>query len=189
MFDFNNADKQRSFDLIPAKTILPVCMTIRPGGIGDGGWLRPSQSSDAQMIDAEFVVLEGPFAKRKFWQLITVEGGKRDDNGNSKAGNMSRSLLRAMIESARGIRPDDMSEPALLGRRIQGWGDLNGLCFLIRIGIEKGKDGYEDKNKILEVITPDHKEYVKIDGSSAPAPSMSAPPQAQGSNPVPSWAR
>ncbi|MFQ8735598.1 MAG: hypothetical protein ACLSAH_05745 [Bilophila wadsworthia] len=47
-YDFNGADRQSSgFDPIPAGTIVPLTMSIRPGGAGDGGWFKQSQSSDA----------------------------------------------------------------------------------------------------------------------------------------------
>ena len=33
--DFNDADSQTSYDLIPKGTIVPVRMTIKPGGYDD----------------------------------------------------------------------------------------------------------------------------------------------------------
>ncbi|MBF0171639.1 MAG: hypothetical protein HQK87_11255, partial [Nitrospinae bacterium] len=38
--DFNDADSQSSYDLIPKGTIAPVRMTIKPGGYDDSnrGW-------------------------------------------------------------------------------------------------------------------------------------------------------
>ena len=62
-FDFNHDDRQ-TFDLIPANSIVPVVMTIRPGHIGEGGYLTQSQNSDAQYLDCEFAVLAGPFARQ-----------------------------------------------------------------------------------------------------------------------------
>ena len=42
-YDFNGADRQSSgFDPIPAGTIVPLTMSIRPGGAGDGGWFKQS---------------------------------------------------------------------------------------------------------------------------------------------------
>ena len=38
--DLNSAGKQRSFELIPADTIATAQMMIRPGGVGEGGWLK-----------------------------------------------------------------------------------------------------------------------------------------------------
>lgn len=174
-FDFNGADRQQNgFDLIPTKTVLPLVMSIRPGGAGDNGWLRLSQSSDAEMLDCEFTVESGPYAKRKVWQMFTVSGGKLDDKGESIGAKISRQSLRAILESARGINPDDMSEPACAARRITGWQDFNGLVFWARIGVEKDKTGhYEDKNKIACVITPDMKEYGRMSEAPAKAPVAS----------------
>lgn len=40
-YDFNGADRQSSgFDPIPAGTIVPLTMSIRPGGAGDAGKIR-----------------------------------------------------------------------------------------------------------------------------------------------------
>ena len=202
-FDFNDADRQ--FDLIPDNTIAPLIMHIKPGGQGDGGWLRPSQTSDAMMLECELTVLEGPFARRKIFQYMVVSGGSLNEKGESKAGNITRSNLRAILESARNIRPDDMSPEAAQKRCCPGgYADFNGICFVAKIGIEKGQNGYNDKNKIKTVITPDMEGYAPIQQQAAPAaaaappPAWGAPQQAQGqmpppqsaaSNPVPPWAR
>ena len=200
--DFNGADRQ--FDLIPDNTIVPLIMHIKPGGQGDGGWLRPSQNSDALMLECELTVLEGPFARRKIFQYMVVSGGSLNEKGESKAGNITRSNLRAILESARNIKPDDMSPEAAQKRCCPGgYADFNGICFVAKLGIEKGQNGYNDKNKIKTVITPDMEGYAPIQQQAAPAaaatppPAWGAPQQAQGqmpppaaaSNPVPSWAR
>ena len=139
-YDFNNADHQQNgFDLIPAGTIVPLVMTIRPGGSGEGGWLKASNNSDAEMLDCEFVVESGPYAKRKLWQFMVLSGGKLNDKGDSVAGNISRSTLRAILESARTIMPDDMSDAAIRARIINGWQDFCGIVFLAKIGVEKDK--------------------------------------------------
>ena len=45
-FDFNTADQQQSYDLIPKGTLARVRMSIKPGGFDDpsqgwtGGWRR-----------------------------------------------------------------------------------------------------------------------------------------------------
>jgi len=186
-YDLNTADKQSSFDLIPAKTIVKAIMTIRPGGQGDGGWLTDSKTSDAQMISGEFVVTEGEYAKRRWWQYMVISGGKQDAKGNSIAGNISRQTLRAILESARGINPDDITPEAMAKRQIKSWGDFNGIEFICRIGVEKDKTGqYDDKNKILEVITPDMKDYAPITQTMPQAaPQASASPAVN----VPAWAQ
>ena len=87
-------------------------MIIRPGGIDgeseiDRGLLKRSgdPGSDVLMLDCEFTVAEGPHARRKFWQMFTVSGGKLDESGVSIGGKITKSTLRAMIDSALGLDP------------------------------------------------------------------------------------
>lgn len=161
-FNFNTAEKQSGGELIPDGVIVPVVMNIRPGGVGEGGWLTSSKSSDAEMLDCELTVCDGPYTKRKIFTYMTVSGGKLNDKGESMGGNITRSTLRAILESARNINPNDMSEAAIEKRRVMGFGDFNGVVFLMKVGIEKDKTGqYSDKNKVKAIITPDMKQYAE----------------------------
>lgn len=159
-YDFNNASEQRGNDLIPDGTIAPVHLTIRPGNSGEGGWLKRSKAGDSEALDCEFTVTEGPNAKRKFWTLFTVQG---TTEGHQKASDISASRIRAILESVHGIRPDDETDAAKNARRLASWGDLNNVRFVAKIGVEKGKDGYKDKNILSEVITPDRKQWAKVE--------------------------
>ncbi len=170
-----------SFDLIPADTIAKVNLNIRPGGVGEGGWLTQSQTSDAQYLNCEFTIVEGNYAKRKFWSNLTVSGGKVDEKGHSKAGNITRATLRAILESARGIKPDDESDEAKRKRLVQGYGDFNGMEFWARVGIEPARDQYAAKNKLAGAITPDKPEY----GKSTDGPQAAAATAASGGAAVP----
>lgn len=163
--DFNNEDRQSSgFDLIPKGTVVPFVINIRPGGEGPDGMLTQSRTSDVKYLSCEFTIESGPYFKRKIWQNIMVSGGK--DNGS-----MGRAQLRAILESARNIKPDDQSENAKSARRINSFGDLGGLTVWGKVGIEKGSDGYEDKNKIATFLTPDMKDY----GKATEKPQSSSP--------------
>ncbi len=190
-YDFNSADYQQSgFDLIPAGTIVPLIMNIRPGGSGEDGWLKASSNSDAEMLDCEFVVESGPYAKRKLWQYMVLSGGKLNDKGDSIAGNISRATLRAILESARGTMPDDMGDTAMRSRCVNGWQDFCGLVFLAKVGLEKDKTGqYGDKNRITVVITPDMRGYGDscqgANGKINAAPDVTNPSQSTG--PVTTW--
>ncbi len=185
-FDFNDADQQRSGELIPDKIICKIQMTIRPGAAGPEGWLTPSNSSDAEYLNCEYTILEGPFANRKFWGNLVVSGGKQNDKGQSIAGEITRATLRAMLESSRNIQPSDMSDAACVKRRVESYSEFDGMIFIGKIGIEKGKDGYQDKNKLSVVITPDKKEYQTVmnggtvSPASAPAGLGNVPPWASG---------
>ena len=145
--DFNDAPEQREFDLISTGTVVTLRITLRPGGAGDGGWLKRSADGGCEMLDIEYVLLDGPFAKRKFWENLVV-GGTTD--GHAKAADISRGRLRAMLESARGVLPDDKSDEARQKRRAE-YADLDGLSFIGKIGVKKGErrgngENYPDKN-------------------------------------------
>jgi hypothetical protein len=172
--DFNNADPQRSFDVIPDGTIATVRMTVRPGSAGEGGWLRRSKDGESEALDCEFVVLDGQYAKRKFWSLFTVAGTTQ---GHSEAAKISNGKLRAILESARGIKPDDKSDTAKEARRIESYGNLDGLAFVARIGVEPPTNGYKAKNRLDRVITPDEKAWHAVTQEpTAAAPTTSAQP-------------
>lgn len=138
-YDMNDAEPQKTGELIADGSFAKVTMIIRPGGIDgqaeiDQCLLKAPKdpTSDVRMLDCEFTVAEGPFARRKFWQLFTVQGGKVDENGVSIAWKISKSTFRAMIDSALGLDPQDMSEAAKQKRILRGLADLNHIAFIAR---------------------------------------------------------
>lgn len=189
--NFNDAENQASFDLIPAKTLAKVRMTLKPGGFDNphlgwgGGYATRNNSTGSAYLSAEFVVLEGPDVRRKVWSLI----GLHSEKGPEWA-NMGRSFLRAVLNSARGIHPDDASPQAQAGRCIQGFADLDGIEFVARIDVEKDQHG-EERNVIRTAIQPDHKEYAAVMGTGGfriPAPATSLPQSVSAKPLRPTWA-
>ena len=164
--DFNGADPQRTFDVIPDNTVATLQVKVRPGQAGEDGWLKRSKAGDSEALDLELSVVDGPYAKRKVWMLLTLSGVTE---GHAEAGRISRSRLRAMLESARGVQPDDTSEAAAQARRIASYGELDGLCFIGRIGVEPPKGNYKAKNVLDEVVTPDRTGWHPIEQSPRPA--------------------
>ncbi|MBF0326908.1 MAG: hypothetical protein HQL42_17805 [Alphaproteobacteria bacterium] len=169
-YDFNDAQAQRmpSGELIPDGTFANIRMTIRPGGINgsvpmDAGLLKAAAESDAKMLDCEFTVVEGPFVRRKFWQNFTVAGGKLDDKGQSIAWNISKASFRAMVDSALGLSPKDMSDAAKAKRVLQGLKQLDGITFVARIMVEPPSDPrYHDQNRLANVVLPDEPQYALV---------------------------
>jgi hypothetical protein len=185
-FDLNDAGPQMAplGELIPDGTFAKVMMKLRPGGANganemDAGLLKASPHSDAKMLDCEFTVTEGPYARRKFWQNFTVAGGKLDEKGHSKGWNISKSAFRAMIDSALGLKPDDLSEAARAKRVIGGLRQLDGITFAARIMVE-GSDNpnYRDSNKIANIVLPNEPAYGAIMRGEDVAPEpVNAPPR------------
>ena len=164
MFDFNDAKTQRSRDLIPPDTIATLHLSIRPGDCGEGKWLKKSKDGTSEGLDCEFTLVDGEHAKRKFWARFTVSG---ETDGQKQAADISSQTLRAILECARGIKPDDMSENAKVARQVAGWGDFDGLRFIGRIGVEAARNGYAAKNTLLEVITPERKNWRPVEQVAA----------------------
>jgi hypothetical protein len=201
-YDYSSAAPPRdNIELIPAGTVASVLMRIRAGNAGEDGWLTRSKDAKkdpCEMLDCEFVLVDGPYARRKFWGNFVLEGTTA---GHAKAAEISRGVLRSILKSARNIRPDNMSDQARAGR-MADLKDFDNITFIARIGIEKGKpikdkpgENYADKNILAAVITPDKKDWHPIEqsppfeGGSA-GTAATPPPSATPSPGVakPSWA-
>lgn len=185
--DFNDA--QSNTNLIPKGTLAKVRLTIRPGGYDDPaqGWTggyATRAATGSVYLNGEFTVLEGPYARRKIWSLIGLYSAKGPDWAN-----MGRGLVRGILNSARGLSDKDASPEAQARRRIDGFGDLDGVEFVARIDIGQDTNG-DDKNEIRAAVTPDHRDYSALMGVVAPqsgaAPQQSQPAAAPGGRP--SWA-
>jgi hypothetical protein len=189
--DYNDAKSNPN--LIPKGTLAKVRLSIRPGGFDDAGqgWTggyATRGSTGAVYLNGEFTVLEGPYAKRKIWTLIGLYSPK-----GPEWANMGRSLIRGMLNSARGLSDKDVSPQAQAARRISGFADLDGLEFVARIDIGSDTNG-DDKNEVRSAVTPNHKDYAQAMGrfaaqpTYAPAPNYPAPTPTAPAAPVPSTA-
>jgi hypothetical protein len=158
MLDFNDAGPQNSFDVIPDGTVVVLQATVKPGGAGQGGWTTPASTAkgNSEGLDLELTVVDGEHAKRKIFVRLTISG---TGEGHRTAAGISHKTLCAILESARGIRPDDETEAAKQARRVASYGDFNGLRFIARLGVLPPKDGYKAKNTIDLIITPDMPDY------------------------------
>jgi hypothetical protein len=167
-FDYSDAPEQRG-DTIPANTVATLQLKIRPGNAGEGGLLTRSKDGGCEMLDCELTVVDGPHIKRKLWERMVLCGTTR---GHEEAADISRGKLRAILESARGVKPDDMGEEARKARSAE-LSDFDGLRFIARIGVEKGKprndgtgESYPDRNVISTIITPDKKSWHAVEQTS-----------------------
>lgn len=193
--DFNDARSTTS--VIPKGAIAKVRLSIRPGGYDDPGqgWTggyATRGSTGAVYLNAEFTVLEGPYARRKIFSLIGLYSPKGPDWGN-----MGRALVRTILNSARGISDKDVSPQAQSARRIRGLSDLDGIEFVAKIDVGTDTNG-DPKNEIRTAVTPDHKEYAGVMGPVAQsfgfqgggaAQTAAQPAAAPAAGMRPSWAQ
>jgi hypothetical protein len=197
-FDYTQAPPPRGAEPIPHGTVATVLMRILPGNAGEGGLLKRSAKGDCEMLMLEFTVIDGEFKRRKFWTNLILEG---TTDGHAKAAAISRGILRGIIESVRGIKPSDLSPEARAARTVE-LNAFDGLSFDARIGVEKGRpkndgsgDNHPDKNFLVGAVTPDRKEWRKIEqqtpppangsGTAEPAPTPTPPTAGV---PKPRWA-
>ena len=176
MLDVSDAAEQRKpGELIPDGSFVNLQMNIRPGDVSlngmdaiDTGLFKASKSSDVVMLDLELTVLEpAEFAHRKLFENWVVSGGSVDEKGVSKGWNMTKSRIRAVLESATGTSPKDESAQARALRQIQGFKTLDGYPFYAKLRVEDGGDrpgggSYPDKNVIDYIVTPDDPEYAEL---------------------------
>ena len=78
-------------------------------------------------------------------------------------------MLKAILDSALGLKPDDVSPQARAARTVS-LKQFEGMNFIAKIGIEKGRpkndgtgENWPDKNIIAAVITPDKKEWHPVE--------------------------
>lgn len=172
--DFNDAEDQQSFDLIPKGTVVRVCLNITPGGYSDpsqgweDGWATQSDETGAVYLAGVFTVMEGEYAKRKVWSNIGLHSPKGD-----KWASMGRSFIRAILHSARNVHPEDMSPEAAAKRRIDGFHELEGIEFVARIDIERDVNG-DQKNVIKQAVVPGQPEYAAPGAAPSTAPARPA---------------
>jgi hypothetical protein len=153
VMDLNSAEAQTEFGLIPNNTIAKARLTIKGGNDFSDPFLTRSKNGESTFLNCEFTIMEGQYVRRKIFDKIGI-------NGSDQWINMGKSRIRAILESAKNINPKDMSEAAMAARKISSFDELDGLEMLIKIGVEHDRNGvYQDKNRILSIITPDNAMY------------------------------
>ncbi len=167
MMDFSSgAGVSTMADLIPAGQLAWAILTIKG--------IKTNANTGSRSIEYELTLDEGqPFARRKIFGYI----GDPNHDGNSEGyRQMGLVAVTRILESGRGAGPNNPD-----GYKIQGFEQLSGLRVPVKIGVEEGTDGYADKNKVVEWLTPNpasqsgHKLYAKLMAgefnSSAPKPA------------------
>jgi len=191
-YDYTDAPPARDFEVIPAGEIVTVSLHLRYGGAGEDGVLKRSKDGGCEMLDMELTVIDGQYKGRKFWEYMVVDG---TTSGHAQAADITRGILKAIIDSAKGLMPDDISAEGRAARTVS-LKDFEGMCFMVKIGVEKGgpkNDGsggnYADKNCIGSVITKDKQGWRPVeqvppfDGGTSGGPTTPSTPVTR-----PSWA-
>jgi hypothetical protein len=126
-YDYSDAPPPRDFELILPNTVATMSLHILGGGAGEDGALKRSKNGRCEMLALEITLLDGEFAKRKIFENWTVEGVD-----HAKAIEISRSRIKAVLDSALGLDPKDVS-PQARAARTRSYKELEGLALLWQI--------------------------------------------------------
>lgn len=182
VMDFSgSAGAASDFDTIPNGQLAWAVLNVR--GIKQSG-------SGGQYVDCELTIDQGqPYAGRKVWEKI----GDPFFQGNSeKYRQMGMVAITRILEAGRGAGPNNTA-----AYQLQDFSQLSSLRVAIKVGIEKGTDGHDDKNRVSEWLTPNpasgsgYKGFEKLQrgeygagSSAAPASTSGFGGQAQGGAPA-----
>jgi len=154
--NFNDAEDQMSYELIPHKTIAKVRLMLKKGNHTTKEWpdgyATLSKSGTCVYLACAFVILGGEYENRKVWSNI----GLHSDN-SEKYGQIGRSMTKAILNSARGLHSKDKSPEAERQRQISSFAELDNLTCVAEITIND--KGHQPRNEIKTIITPDHARY------------------------------
>lgn len=172
-FNFGDAPTEQNgdFELMPKDTLAWAILSIRPGDTGAPEKISKTNPNNAY-LDLELIIVGGPYDKRKVWDMVGIKGSE-------SWVNQGRASVRAMLES--GFNASMDKNPAAY--KISGFNDLNGAKVAIKIGVEKGQNGYADKNKVTNYLSPNeqsstYKDFAALNvGSVGGSQQESAPAQ------------
>lgn len=154
--NFGNAPMEQGGlgEIIPDGTLAWAIVKVRPYNLDQGLVLTPSQSTEGnKYLDVELTVIDGPYSKRKIWDIISLEGGE-------KGVMMGMAKVRHILEVGReivGFAPND--NKYRLGATSGAQGDmvlmeLNELRCAIKIKVEPAKGDFPAKNKVAAYLSP-----------------------------------
>jgi hypothetical protein len=154
---------------------------------------RAKKNGVLLMLALECTVIEGPYSDkkkentyhgRKLWDYVSCELDlenvitplPQDKLENFQtAVRMGRNKLRAIIDSAYKLDPNDKSEAAqAIRRRFNSYAAFDGIVFWAQVEERPARNGYRAGNDIYFIVTPDLPDYPQQTSSSDTA--LTVPP-------------
>jgi hypothetical protein len=147
---------------------------IKPGGAGDDGLLRLAKNMSSLMLVLELVILDdGEWRGKKIVEYVTCGLVEYDDNdeiapplldvnkmeGLKTSVRMGRSRLKAIINSAFNLMPNDDSDEAKALRNIESYNVFNDLCFMVQIEVKPAEGNFKERNIVDFIIEPGDPAY------------------------------
>ena len=89
----DTANASQGLDPVPAGFVVELVMTIKAGNTGIDGLCKRSSKGDSEGLDTVYIVKGGTYDGRKIYAYHLIDGVTA---GHQKAGEITRSLLRAI---------------------------------------------------------------------------------------------
>lgn len=150
-FDANEVPEADPFEVLPDNTVVTVVL--------DKSERKMTKDGEGEYIAMEFVVVEGPYESRRFFENLNLW------NKNEKAVAIAKRMLSSLSHAAGVLKFSDTEE-------------LHGRPVLAKLGTEPARNGYDARNKI-KTFLPVGGEIVATETSTADAASTSTAPAAR----------
>lgn len=154
--DLNLEEPQSGFCPIPPQSRVLVSLSVKFPDEDRRGreWpLTASRHSGMEYLACVLEVLSPSFRGQKIYHNFSLSGAVTA--GQESAVRISRRQIRALVESAAGILPDDDGPAAIAARRLDSWADLDGLTFPIVVDADASvsrQDGRVYVNNTLKAV-------------------------------------
>ncbi len=129
--------------------------------------MKTSNQTGSRYGEIDLTVADGqPFARKKIFTRVADPDFEANTEGYRAMGMVS---LTRMVEAAGIVNPEDAaSYEKLNGKSAEAvLSMLDGKYVAIKVKVDPGKDGYNDKNEVGEFLTPNaqsqsHKNFLKL---------------------------
>lgn len=150
--NFADVPQEQGGSLIPDGTLAFATVNVRPKALDMGVITFKGQANpENRYLDLEIELTTGPSTGRKVFHKLGVAGSE-------KWVNMSMAAIRHILEVGKRAGAENPGGYMLGVNLPDGdermWMELDGLQCAVLVGIEKGRDGYKDKNDIKAFLSP-----------------------------------
>ena len=137
------APANNNFELIPKGKYLAVCIDSE---------VKTNKSNTGDYLKLVFEIIEGPYKGRRVFEQLNIR------HTNPKAVEVALSTLSTLCHAIEVLEVGDSNM-------------LHNIPVILDLGIESGRDGFGDKNRIYHYYSAKQEQYTRT-SSVASAPTL-----------------
>jgi hypothetical protein len=195
--NLNDADNQ-SKGVAPPGTYW-VKARVKRGGAGEDGLLRLAKNLYLLMLELELTIIDDDeWRGQKIIDYVSCDIQQYDPSDidtppifeNQKANlqtavRIGRSKLKAILNSAFGLMPNDDSDETREKRTLESYAAFDGLCFMIQAEVRPAEGKFRERNVVDFIIEPGDPAYRPRGTAVAARPKPGPKPNSKSGGPVP----